>query len=133
MKNYKVRYALIFTVAVLACTIFLFYIEGRSNNYKVFEEKSPDQKYTVEVYQTDHAQKPNGSVPFKAILIDDESGKEVAFYENYLFIDGRLLTSQMIDAQWNNEDVVIIVDMAAGRNGKITLTYSGEGYAAFTG
>ena len=133
MKNYKVRYALIFTVAVLACTIFLFYIEGRSNNFKVFEEKSPDQKYTVEVYQTDYAQKPNGSVPFKVSLIEDERGKEIAFYENSLYIDGRLLTSQMIDAQWSNEGVVIVVDMAAGRNGKITLTYSGDGYAVYVG
>ena len=127
MKNYKIRYALIFTILLLACTAFLMYVDDHANNYKILSEKSQNGKYSVEVFQTGYAEKPNGSVPFAIKMYDEEKNREIiADYEGIFYIDGRLLSKEMMKTKWTGDSFQLIMDDTAGE-GTITVQMTIDG------
>ena len=125
MRNYKTRYFLIFGLLVLACTAFLYYVDLHSDNYLVYSETSEDNRYTLELYQIDHAQMPYGPVPFKAYLRDKEDKNNTSYFESMMYVDGRLLTKEMIDVEWNDDSVMIVAGTPGGGITRYAIYFDG--------
>ena len=125
MKNYKTRYFLIFGIMVLICTIFLYYVERHSNNYLAYSETSKDNRYILEIYQIDYAQKPYGPTPFKACLYDKEKDQQIGEFESMMYVDGRLLTKEMIDVEWNDDSVMIVAGTPGGGITRYAIYFDG--------
>ncbi|MBR0419118.1 MAG: hypothetical protein IJI66_08115 [Erysipelotrichaceae bacterium] len=132
MKNYKTLYFLIFGTMVLICTIFLYYVEAHSNNYLAYSETSKDNRYILEIYQIDYAQKPYGPTPFKACLYDKEKDRQIGEFESMMYLDGRLLTKDVMDIEWNDDHVVIISGTVTGGIARFVISFNGDTITEFT-
>ena len=132
MKNYKTLYFLIFGIMVLICTIFLYYVERHSNNYLAYSETSKDNRYILEIYQIDYAQKPYGPTPFKACLYDKEKDRQIGEFESMMYLDGRLLTKDVMDIEWNDDHVVIISGTVTGGIARFVISFNGDTITEFT-
>ena len=108
---------------VFVAFFYLLYLDYRTNNYLVFSEKSPDQKYTLNIYQIALPIKPYGNSTIRARL--DEGDRKVVEYEYFISCDGLLLNEEFFETLWDDDHVEILND--EGGNVSTTLVFQFNG------
>ena len=126
-KNPYLKYWLIFIGLVLACTLFLIYVDSYTGDHEVFSEKSPDGKYILTVTQAGYPQKPAGSTPF-GLLFTDGEGKTLSNFYYFALTDGRLLTRDMIKVEWNEENFALSIGSESSYS-QFFIDYTGSIYS----